>query len=184
MNNNIDVYLSMQEDVTTQMPGVTSSLVASKSAIRELAMGTSYLGSSFLAMSIAMKNSNNAALQGTGNLLGMVGGIMMAVGYATHFVSALAKMTSALQKFNIAQMISNMLMGPMGWLKMALGIGVIGAAAYGISRIAGGGVGERGGSTTIIHQYVQGSVVTQRELTDEIHGGLLIKKERNVSTGL
>ncbi len=183
-DNNIDVYLSMEENVTTQMPGVTNSLMASKSAVRELAMGTSYLGSAMLGMSIAMRNSNNAALQGASNMLGMVGGIMTAVGSAAHFVSAIAKMTSALQKFNIAQAIANALSGPLGWAKLAVGIGVAGAAAYGITKMVGGMGGGGQGSTTVVNQYVQGSVVTQRELTDEMHGGLLIKQSRSASTGI
>jgi hypothetical protein len=184
-NNNIDVYLSMHEDVTKQMPGVTSAFIENKSAIRELAQGTSYLGSAMLGMSVAMKSSNNAALQGIANMLGLVGGVMTAVGSATHFINAMTRMTSALQKFNIMQAIAAALSGPGGWIKLAAGVAIAGAATYGITKLASssGGAGIKQG-TTIVNQYVAGSIVSQREATDDIHAGLLTKGARSYGTGI
>jgi hypothetical protein len=184
MDNNIDVYLSMQENVTTQMPAVTSALAANKAAIRELAMGTSYLGGAMLGLSVAMKNSNNSALQGTANLLGMAGGILTAVGSAAHFVSAIAKMTSALQKFNVVQAIASALSGPAGWVKLAVGLGVAGVAVYGVSRAGRSETPISAKPLINITQNIAGSVVSERQLTDNVHKGMLIKQDRAYSIGL
>lgn len=184
MDNNIEVLVSMQDTASAGIQSLNSNLMASKSAIRELAMGTAYLGSAFLGMSVAMKNSNNASLQGVGNMLAMVGGIMTAVGSAAHFISAITKMTSALQKLNIAQVIANALSGPGGWAKLAIGGAVAGAAVYGVTKLMSKSGGTAATNQTVINQHIAGSVVTQRELTDNIQRGLILKADRSGSTGI
>ena len=183
MDNNIDVIVSMQDNASAGIASLTGNLVASRSAIRELAAGTSYLGSAFLGMSVAMKSSNNAALQGVSNIFAMIGGIGSAIGASVGFISAIGKMTHALQAMNIAQIIANALSGPGGWAKLAIGAGVAGAAIYGTTKMMQSAA-EPKASTTTVNNYVAGSIVTQRELIDTTQKGLLNKQDRSFSTGI
>jgi hypothetical protein len=209
MDNNIEVLLTMRDEAsptmnafnqtvaTTKsaiggigagaqapMTGLKDTLLANKSAMRELSMGAVFLGSSMLGMGVAMQQSNNQTVKGIGNMMALVGGILTAIGSAAHFVSARTKMTSALTKMNIAQIFANALAGPGGWAKIAIGVGVAGAAVYGMTKATQAMSAKEEKSGVSVTQYIAGSVVTQRELNDNVQKGLLLKGQRSGSTGI
>jgi len=212
-NTNVEVLLSLRDELTgginnaigelERLKGTTTSigttseaqapkvkgfsdqLMAQKSAYRELQMGAMFLGSSLMSMGVAMRASNNESLRGASNLMMMVGGISMAVGTASHFISAITKITSALQKMNVAQLIANVLQGPFGWAKILGGAAVLGLAGYATTRAITSATSKgtaSGGNT--VNQYIAGDIVTQDKITDQMHRGLLMKSSRNYSTGI
>jgi hypothetical protein len=152
--------------------------------MRELTMGDTFLGSSMLGMGAAMSVSNDKTAKSAGNMLMMVGGIMTAVGSAAHFVSAITSMTKALNTMNIAQLFANALAGPGGWAKIALGVGIAGAAAYGISKATSTVSAKEEKASVTVNQHIAGSVVSEREVVDLAHKGLLVKQDRSYSTGI
>jgi len=185
---NVEVLLSMQDNATPQLQNfnreLQTGLVQNKSALREMTAGVGYLGSAFLGMGISLKSSNNEAAKAAGGMLTMVGGMMTAVSAAVGFISAIAKMTSALQKLNIVQIIANALSGPGGWAKLAVGAAVAGGAIYGMTKLSQAGGAAQAAPPTVVNQYIAGSVLSQRELADSAHKGLLYKQGQNYNTGL
>jgi len=208
MDNNIEVLLTMRDEATpvanafnqtvattksaigglggTTAPlgGLKESLLSNKSAMRELSTGAMFLGSTIWGMSAALQQSNNQTAKSAGNIMSMVGGIMVAVGSAAHFVSAITSMTKALNKMNIAQLFANALAGPGGWAKIAVGVGIAGAAAYGISKATSSVSAKEGKASVTVNQHIAGSVVSEREVVDLAHKGLLVKQDRSYSTGI
>jgi hypothetical protein len=186
--NNIEVMLSMQDTATPVLKGFNSELqeglARSKSSLRELGMGVGFLGSAFLGMGVSLKASNDETAKAAGNMLFMVGGIMTAVSSTVQFVGAIARMTSALQKLNITQIIANALAGPGGWAKLAIGAAVAGATIYGVTKMSQGISPADNVPKTTVVQHIAGSVVTERQLSDNVQRGLLQKKGRNSTTGI
>ena len=125
------IILTAQDQATPQLKNFSTTLTSNKAAIRELAMGVSYLGMTFLGLGIALEKSNNAFGQSVGQMLIMVGSIMSAIGAAAQFVSAVAKMVNALKILNIQQIITQALMGPAGWITLGVGAAVATAAVAG-----------------------------------------------------
>ncbi len=212
-NTNVEVLLSLRDELTgglnnaigeleklkgtvssigttseVQAPkvkGFSDELLKNKAAYREMQMGAMFLGSSLMSMGVALRASNNESLRGASNLMMMVGGMSMAIGTASHFISAISRITSALQKMNIAQMIANVLQGPFGWAKILGGAAVLGLAGYATTRAITSATSKgttSGGNT--VNQYIQGDIVTQDKITDNMHRGLLMKSSRNYSTGI
>jgi hypothetical protein len=179
----VGVLVTMEEDVTTKMPGVTNSIIDARSATRELSQGTAYLSSMMMSMGVAMSATSNSTAKAFGNMLMMLGGIGNSITMAARFVSAMGRMTHALQQFNMAQLIANLLSGPAGWAKVLIGGALIGGAAYGISKVMSGGSGATT-STTVVNNHIAGSVVTEQQVIDITHQGLLKKGTQNNTTGI
>ena len=147
-----------------------ATLIASKEAVRELGMGLGFLGASFLSMGVMLKSSQNTMGQSVGNILVMVGGMMSAVSASVQFISAIAKMASALKVLNLQLIITQALSGPAGWAILGVGAMVAIGATAGITAISrsqpkaplGAEIGTtRGLGTT--------AVMPQREQTGEQH---------------
>ncbi len=179
----IGVLVSMDEDVTTKMPGVTDALIQSRSATRELSQGLGMLSNMALSMGIAMKASNNQTLQNMASMMMMVGGIGSAVTSAFRFVSAMGRMTHALQAFNFQQLIANLLSGPGGWAKLLIGGALVGGAAYGLTKMVSGG-GSQATQVTNINQHIAGSVITNQDVTDMAQQGLQLRVSKQGTTGV
>ncbi len=158
------ILLSLQDNASPGLRNVGDVLANNRSAIRELASGTAYLGSAFLGMGLAMKSSNVASLQSAGNMLTMVGGMMSAIGTTAHFVSAIAKMTNALKVLNVQQIIANAL-SPGGWAKLAIGGVVAGGMIYGFSKMSSSSAQ----NVTLENKtYLDGRVIAQNTRTNII----------------
>jgi prophage DNA circulation protein len=208
MDNNIEVLLTMRDEAsptmnafnqtvaatktsvgglggtTANMGGLKETLLSNKNAMRELGFGAMFLGSAMLGMGVSMQQSNSQTVKSAGNMLALVGGIMTAVASSVQFVSAIAKMTSALNKMNIAQLIANALSGPGGWAKIAIGVGIVGAAAYGISKATSAVSSKEERAQNVVHNHIAGSVVTQNEIVDITQRGLIQKGGRQYSAGI
>jgi hypothetical protein len=182
----LQILLEMQDNATPKLRTVSTEFRKNNAAIRELSMGTAYLGSTMLGLGVAMQASNNEAVKGVGNMLAMSGGILTAVGSAAHFVNAIGKMVSALKALRVQQVLTQAFSGPAGWAMLAAGTAIAGATIYGMSRSSPAPVRTSTVNTqervTII-QNIAGSVVAQKQLVDDVHKGLLIKQQRG-TTGL
>ena len=126
------VALTLASDtVTPQMKSLTNTFVDNKSAIRELSMGVTMMGASFMAMGVALNGTNSALGQSVGQTLMMVGSIMTAIGSTVQFISSIDKTIDALQRLAQSEIITEALANP---LLPLLGIG---AAALAIGAVKG-----------------------------------------------
>ena len=182
-------------NMNVSMGGVSDTLTKNRAAFRELAMGVNYLGTTFLGLGIAMKSANNEAIQNVGNTVMMAGAMMTAVGSAAQFLRAIGGMITALKALRVQQILSQAFAGPIGWGALAVGAGVAATAIYATSRMERGGQqpmnalprAERGGGQVnnyTVNQNIAGSVVTERQLADNVQRGLLLKAQRNSTTGI
>ena len=165
--------------------GVSNQLVNNKQAFMEMSSGVRYMGTTFLALGVAMSTSNNETLKGIGNMVMMTGAIMTVVGSAAGFIGAIGQMVNALKALRVAQILTQAFSGPAGWATLAIGAGVAGAAVYGASRMSSGPTANPNAQQNItINQHIAGSVVSERRLTDNVQKGLLLKGSRSGSTGI
>lgn len=176
--------------VTAPLSDIGTTLANNRRAIRELASGVMYLGGSFLAMGVSMQMSNNQAMKSAGSMLTLVGGVMATVGASVQFIGAISRMIDALKKLQIAEIIAKAFSGPAGWAMLAAGGAIAGGAVYGLSRYQGAETKvakaeAKSAQTSItVHQHIAGSVVTERQLTDNVQKGLLLKGQRSYTTGV
>ena len=128
----LGVSLQLTSDtVTPQMKSLTNTFTDNKAAIRELSMGVTMMGASFMAMGVALKGTNSALGQSVGQTLMMVGSIMTAIGSTVQFISSIDKTIDALQRLAQSEIITEALANP---LLPLLGIG---AAALAIGAVKG-----------------------------------------------
>lgn len=167
------------------MGGVDQSLVKNKAALRELASGVMYLGTTFLGLGVAMSQSNNETVKGIGNTIMMVGAFMTAIGSSVQFIAAIGKMINALKVLRIQQILTQAFSGPAGWATLAAGAAVAGGVVYGMSKYESAQTKAAGGTTVNnVTQNIAGTVVTERQLADNVQKGLLLKANRSGSTGI
>jgi hypothetical protein len=171
--------------MNTTMGGVDQTLNKNKMALRELATGVMYLGGTFLALGVAMQGSNNDTVKSIGNTLMMAGAFMTAIGSSVQFIAAISKMINALKVLQIQQILTQAFSGPAGWATLAAGAAIAGGVVYGVSKYSSAQSKSAGGTTNVnVTQNIAGSVVSQSQLTDGVHKGLLIKGQRSGSTGI
>ena len=189
--------------------GLGQGLAHSTGALRTLASGVGYLGSTFLGLGIAMKQSNNELAQSLGTTLMMSGAVMSSVASAAHFVAAIGKMIKALEALRVQQILTQAFSGPLGWAALAVGAGVATGAIISSSnaakapeaaptrqgyqqilsatqmpRPAETPAGSNSQQSIVVNQNISGSVVSERQLVDAVQKGLLEKSSRNYGTGV
>jgi len=181
----VDVQHSSTE-MNQSLGGIGDSLVSNKQAFMEMSSGVRYMGTTMLALGVAMQMSNNETLKGIGNMVMMTGAIMTVVGSAAGFIGAIGQMINALKALRIQQILTQAFAGPAGWIALAGGAAVAAGVLYGVSRAEGGQAKTVGAATqnVTINQNIHGSVVSDRQLTDSVQKGLLEKGGRNYSTGI
>jgi hypothetical protein len=176
---NPTVSIQGVDTANVQLRSIEDSLIRNKAAIRELAMGTTFLGVSFMGMGTMLKQSNIEMVAGIGNVLNLVGGVMAFVGASASFISAISKMVNALKALNVQQVIANALSGPGGWAKLAIGGAVAGGMIYGISRMS------QGGGTTINQtNNFHGTVLTEKQAGETLRREFIKTQQRNNTTGI
>ena len=109
------ILITAQNNATPKLKETNNALIDSKMAIRELAMGTTMLGASFMAMGVALKGTNTALGNSVGQTIMMAGAIMTAIGSSVQFISAIAKTVDALKKLATMEAIVKAFQGPTGW---------------------------------------------------------------------
>ena len=171
--------------MNTTMGGVYQTLSKNKTALRELASGVMYLGGTFLVLGVAMSSSNDQTVKNIGNTVMMVGAFMTAIGSSVQFIAAIGKMVHALKALQIQQILTQAFSGPAGWATLAAGAAVAGGVVYGVSKYSSAQTKAASGTTNYnVTQNIGGSVITERQMTDNVHKGLLIKGQRSGSTGI
>lgn len=172
--------------VTRPLNDIGGGLEKNRMAVRELGMGVMFLGTTFVTLGASMRMSNDEGIKNVGTMIMYTGAVMSAIGGAVQFISAITKIIHALKALQVQQIITQALAGPAGWATLAAGAAIAGGAVYGVSRMQAtetkvSGAQAKAGGTTV-NQYISGSVVTERQLTDNIHRALLIKEQRSGNT--
>ena len=171
--------------MNTTMGGVDQTLAKNKMALRELASGVMYLGGTFLALGVAMSSSNNETVKSIGNTVMMVGAFMTAIGSSVQFIAAIGKMIHALKALQIQQILTQASVGTGRMGDVGGRAAIAGGVVYGVSKYSSAQTKAATGATNInVTQNIAGSVVTERQLTDNVHKGLLLKGQRNGTTGV
>lgn len=176
----LGILISATDTATPQLRGLRNVLTDNKMAIRELAMGTTMLGASFMAMGVALKGSKNELAQNVGQTLMMVGSIMTAVGSTVQFISAIAKTVDALKKLAAAEAIVKAFQGPAGWVALGVGVAVAAGAVAGINAMS---KADKKSGVNITNN-IQGSVVTDKQLSDTIRKQIVLTQQRNATSGI
>lgn len=137
-----------------------------------------------------------SALTGVGSLLNQLdspmakvaattittaGAILSTASAITQALPYIKQLTSSLRNLAVAQAIVKALSGPAGWLTLGAGLAVGGAAAYGITRTMQPAARPTG---VTVNNYVQGSVVTERQLNNTTRRSIVLNQSRNATSGI
>jgi hypothetical protein len=171
------ILLSMQDQATPKLQSFGTVLQKNQVAIRQLGAGVATLGTALLGMSVALKNVNNPMAQSIGNTIQIIGGMMAAVGAAASFIASIGKIKKAIDALIASQILQKALSGPAGWATLAAGLAVAGGVSYAASQ-------KSSGSTTNITNNIQGSVVTEKQLAENVRKQIIAQQSRNVTSGI
>jgi hypothetical protein len=175
----LGILITANDTATPKLQGLQNTLSNNRMAIRELGMGVTYLGTTFLGLGIALQRSNSELGRSVGNTVLMVGAIMSAVGSSIQFISAIAKMIHALRALTAAQILAQAF-SPIGIATLAVGGIIAGVTMASVSNKAQTAVAKG----TTVNVNVQGSVVTARKLADEVRTEIIKTQDRNATSGI
>ncbi len=164
-----------------------ASMRQSQAALRQLAQGVAFLGTTFIGLGSSMSQSNNQMTKSIGNTLLIAGSFMSAIGAAAQFISVIGRMVTVLKALNVQKMISLALTPGVGWAVLA------GGAALGVGMYAGMSKMQSANKEVASSSRVQGvtnvynirgSVVTEREISDMVRRNTVQTQQRNNTSGI
>jgi len=177
----LSVVIRADDQFTPTLKKVNTSLRTNMAAVRQLGYGVTYLGTSFMAMGFALKQTNSALGQSVGNTLMMVGAIATAIGQSFQFIAAIGKMVVALRTLATWQIITKALSGPWGWAALAGGVAVAGVTIAATNQKVATSSSK---TTPTVNVTVMGSVVTENQLAETIRKKFVIDQQRNSTSGI
>ena len=171
----LGVALQLTSDnVTPQLKSLGSTLGDNRRAIRELAMGVTMMGASFMAMGVALSQSSNQTAQSAGRFLMLSGSIMTAIGSAVQFVSAISKTIDALQKLAASEIFAEAMANP---LLPLLGVGAAAALTFGVTK----GISSMNSANTKVENTVNVNL-NGKQVADSVKQQLVINAQQNAKT--
>ena len=171
----LGVALQLTSDnVTPQLKSFGSTLGDNRMAIRELAMGVTMMGASFMAMGVALSQSSNQTAQSAGRFLMLSGSIMTAIGSAVQFVSAISKTIDALQKLAASEIFAEAMANP---LLPLLGVGAAAALTFGVTK----GISSMNSANTKVENTVNVNL-NGKQVADSVKQQLVINAQQNAKT--
>ena len=171
----LGVALQLTSDnVTPQLKSLGSTLGDNRMAIRELAMGVTMMGASFMAMGVALSQSSNQTAQSAGRFLMLSGSIMTAIGSAVQFVSAISKTIDALQKLAASEIFAEAMANP---LLPLLGVGAAAALTFGVTK----GISSMNSANTKVENTVNVNL-NGKQVADSVKQQLVINAQQNAKT--
>ena len=163
-----------QDSVSPQLKSLGSTLGDNRMAIRELAMGVTMMGASFMAMGVALSQSSNQTAQSAGRFLMLSGSIMTAIGSAVQFVSAISKTIDALQKLAASEIFAEAMANP---LLPLLGVGAAAALTFGVTK----GISSMNSANTKVENTVNVNL-NGKQVADSVKQQLVINAQQNAKT--
>ena len=163
-----------QDSVSPQLKSLGSTLGDNRMAIRELAMGVTMMGASFMAMGVALSQSSNQTAQAAGRFLMLTGSIMTAIGSAVQFVSAISKTIDALQKLAASEIFAEAMANP---LLPLLGVGAAAALTFGVTK----GISSMNSANTKVENTVNVNL-NGKQVADSVKQQLVINAQQNAKT--
>ena len=171
----LGVALQLTSDnVTPQLKSLGSTLGDNRMAIRELAMGVTMMGASFMAMGVALSQSSNQTAQSAGRFLMLSGSIMTAIGSAVQFVSAISKTIDALQKLAASEIFAEAMANP---LLPLLGVGAAAALTFGVTK----GISSMNAGNTKVENTVNVNL-DGKQVAASVKQNLVINAQQNAKT--
>lgn len=154
-----------------------------RAALRQMAYGISSLGVMAVGLGSSLQRSNNEMTKSIGNSILLAGTFLSGIGSAMQFISVIQRLTKAYKSLTTAQIIAKAFSGPLGWGTLAVG------AAVGVGAIAASKAMSPSDTATaargpVIIQNIQGSVVTERQLTENVRRGIIASQQRNATSGI
>ena len=163
-----------QDSVSPQLKSLGSTLGDNRMAIRELAMGVTMMGASFMAMGVALSQSSNQTAQAAGRFLMLTGSIMTAIGSAVQFVSAISRTIDALQKLAASEIFAEAMANP---LLPLLGVGAAAALTFGVTK----GISSMNAANTKVENTVNVNL-NGKQVADSVKQQLVINAQQNAKT--
>ena len=163
-----------QDSVSPQLKSLGSTLGDNRMAIRELAMGVTMMGASFMAMGVALSQSSNQTAQSAGRFLMLSGSIMTAIGSAVQFVGAISRTIDALQKLAASEIFAEAMANP---LLPLLGVGAAAALTFGVTK----GISSMNSANTKVENTVNVNL-NGKQVADSVKQQLVINAQQNAKT--
>jgi len=143
----ITIVTRMRDEASPKLQKFGQNLEAQAFSAQQLQMSLVAAGSAMAAMGSLMSQLDSPAAKVAGTFLVTAGAIMSTTSAIMLAMPEIKKLIGTLRALAIVQTIVAALTGPVGWARIAIGLGVAAAGAAGIVAMTGGF--SRGGGTTV-----------------------------------
>ena len=170
----IAIVARMRDEASPQMQhlGRTAEVTGQKMiTMQQSAMITS---SALSSMGSLLRQIDNPLAKTMSNFLMIASAVLMSYSAMVRLIPVIKQVTAALQAQAAVRAVLAALSGPAGWAMLGVGAAVGVGATVGITRATRSR--EEGPTQTI---YVQGSIISERELSDIARRNIVHTQQRN-----
>lgn len=133
------------------------------------------MGAALSSIGALISRIDSPATKMIANFLQITGAVMLTISSIAQMLPYLSSLVASLRNVAIMQSIVKALSGPAGWITLGLGLTAGAGAGYAInaatSRTTPSGV--------VVNNYVQGSVVTERQIAETTRRQIVESQSRN-----
>lgn len=165
----------MRDEISDKMNSLSNNTKTAEVNMMQFKMGLTVVGGALTSVGALINRVDSPLAKSVSTWLMTAGAIFSTTAAIVHMIPMISTLISSLKSLAIMQTIVKALSGPTGWLTLAGGVAIGATAAYGISTMTSSSKP----SGVTINNYVAGSVVTERQISDMTRRQIVITQGQN-----
>jgi len=170
----IAIVARMRDEASPQMEALGRTTEATSQKMLTMRQSTMFTAGALSSMGSLLRQIDNPLAKTMSNFLGIASAVLMSYSAMIRVIPVIKQVTAALQAQAVVKGVLAALSGPAGWAMLGVGAAVGVGATVGITRATRSR--EEGATQNI---YVQGSIISERELSDIARRNIVHTQQRN-----
>lgn len=173
------LILRMQDEASTQMENFAQTTQSAEIEAIQFNAALTAVGSALTAVGSLVGQIDSPMAKLASTFLVTGGAILTTTSAIIQALPYIRQLIGSLRNLAITRAVLAAFSGPGGWIGLGIGAAAGGAAVYGITRAT-----RPQGSNVTVNNYVQGSVVTERQMAENTRRSIVKTQNRNTTSGI
>lgn len=172
----VAIVARMTDEASPEMENLGRTMEQTSLKTLDMRMSMLAMGGAMSAVGGLLRQIDNPTAKAASNFLMIASAVMMSAAAIQQLIPIIQQATAAMRSMAIVKGVLAALSGPAGWAMLGAGAAVGVGATYGIMRATGGS-----GAGPTQNIYVQGSIISERELSDITRRNIVDTQHRNAN---